>query len=268
MKIDPKVERIVTKVPVSDAERFCAVCNCEMVSFGHVDHELITFVPAKIVVHVEEREKLGCVKCRKDVATAPRTNSPSVKRTVDASLLAKLVSDKCALGLPLDRQRRDLARIGLEVSDKTLQFYWNDTTDSLEPVSYAVSSDVFARSIIGADDTHLKTLDKSHKHGVFRGHIWCFVGTDGVVGELETVAYAHTKSWDATEVVDIFSIIDGFTQCDGYAGYSRGIEDEDNGESRVKVLRRSLTNTWSTSSPGLNPEGRYCHPRVVAVGYR
>jgi transposase len=235
MKVDPKVERIVTKVPVSAAERFCAVCNCEMVPFGHVDHELITFVPAKIVVHVEEREKLGCVKCRKDVATAPRTNTPSVKRKVDASLLAKLLNDKCALGLPLDRQRRDLARKGLEASDKTLQSYWNYTTDLLEPVSCAVSSDVFARSLIGADDSHLKTLDKSHKHGVFRGHIWCFVGTDGVVGELETVAYAYTKSWDATEVVDIFSSIDGFIQCDGYAGYSREIEDDDGGETRVVV---------------------------------
>ena len=235
MKVDPKVERIVTKVAVSEAERFCAVCNCEMVPFGHVDHEIISFVPAKIVVHVEQREKLGCVKCRKDVAIAPRTNTPSVKRKVDASLLAKLVSDKCALGLPLDRQRRDLARNGLEVSDKTLQSYWNYTADLLEPVSFAVSSDVFARSLIGADDSHLKTLDKSHKHGVFRGHIWCFVGTDGVVGELETVAYAYTKSWDATEVVDIFSSIDGFIQCDGYAGYSREIEDDDGGETRVVV---------------------------------
>jgi hypothetical protein len=103
MKVVPKVERIVSKVPVADAERFCEVCNCEMVPFGHVDHELITFVPTKIVVHVEERENLGCVRCRKDVATAPRTNSPVVKRKVDASPLAKLLSDKCALGLPLDR---------------------------------------------------------------------------------------------------------------------------------------------------------------------
>jgi hypothetical protein len=236
MKVDPKVERIVTKVPVSETERFCAVCNSEMVPFGPVTHEVITFVPAKIVVHVEEREKLDCVKCRKDVTTAPRTNTPSVKRKVDASLLAKLVGDKCALGLPLERQRRDLARNGLDVSDKTLQYYWNYISDLLEPVSFAVSSDVFARNLVGADDPHLKTLDKSHKHGIFHGHIWCFVGTDGVVGELETVAYAYTKSWDATEVVDIFSSIDGFIRCDGYAGYSREIEGDDGGgESRVVV---------------------------------
>ena len=235
MKVDATVERVIKTVAVPESERFCAVCNCEMTSFGYVDHELICFVPAKVVVNVERREKLGCKNCRGDVTTAPRANASSVKRKVDASLLAKLISDKCALGLPLDRQRRDLARKGLEVSDKTLQSYWNYTTDLLEPVSCAVLSDVFARNLIGADDSHLKTLDKSHKHGVFRGHLWCFVGTDGAVGELESVAYSYTKSWDATEVVDLFSSIDGFIQCDGYAGYSREIEDEDNGETRVVV---------------------------------
>ncbi len=125
--------------------------------------------------------------------------------------------------------------MGLDIPDKTLQSYWNYVADLLEPVSCAVMSDVFARNIIGADDSHLKTLNKSHKHGVFRGHIWCFVGTDGIVGEHESVAYAYTKSWEATEVVDLFSSINGFIQCDGYAGYSHEIDDNDNGESRVVV---------------------------------
>jgi hypothetical protein len=74
-----------------------------MTSFGHVDHELICFVPAKVVVNVERREKLGCKNCRGDVTTTPRANASSVKRKVDASLLAKLISGKCALGLLLCR---------------------------------------------------------------------------------------------------------------------------------------------------------------------
>ncbi|HEY5956524.1 MAG TPA: hypothetical protein VIV60_08230 [Polyangiaceae bacterium] len=45
-------------------ERNCAVCGKEMKPFGFVDHELFTFVPAKIVVNVDRCEKLGC-DCRK-----------------------------------------------------------------------------------------------------------------------------------------------------------------------------------------------------------
>ena len=195
--------------------------------FDHVEHERIVYVPAKIVVHVERREKRGCTACRQDVAVAPRSEVPTVVRKVDASLLAKLVAEKCVMGLPLDRQRRELARMGLDVPDKTLQSYWSYTTDLLEPVAMAEFSNTLASCIVGADDSHFKTLDKSKKRGTFRGHLWCFVGTDGTPAGPETVAYAYAPSWNATEIIDWFASIDGVIQCDAYAGYAREVIDED-----------------------------------------
>jgi transposase len=227
MKAGPSVARIVTPVPVPEDERTCAICGGEKAKFGEVEHQRYVFVPARIELHIEQREKLSCEACRKDVSVAPRADIPNVVRKVDASLLAKLVTDKCALCLPLDRQRRELARMGLEIPDKTLQSYWAYTTDLLGPVAIATMASVFAASIVGVDDTHLKTLDKSRKRGTFRGHIWCFVGTDGTVGGRETVAYGYAPSWEATEITEWFSAIDGFIQCDDYAGYSTEIEDED-----------------------------------------
>jgi 3D (Asp-Asp-Asp) domain-containing protein len=56
MKVDPKVERKVTEVPVPAEQRLCSVCNCEMQVFGHVDHEVIKYVPARIVVEIERRD--------------------------------------------------------------------------------------------------------------------------------------------------------------------------------------------------------------------
>lgn len=227
MKAGPGVERIVTRVPVPEDERACAICGGAKTKFGEVEHQRYVFVPARIELHVEQREKLTCTTCRKDVSVAPRAAEPDVARKVDASLLAKLISGKCALGLPLDRQRRELARMGLEIPDKTLQSYWAYTTDLLEPVAVATMASVFACSIVGVDDTHLKTLDKSRKRGVFRGHLWCFVGTDGTVGGPEAVAYGYAPSWEAAELTEWFAAIDGFIQCDDYAGYSTELEDED-----------------------------------------
>src|SRR6185295_2040284 len=131
---------------------------------------------------------------RKDVSVAPRSEVPSVIRKVDASLLAKLVDDKCSLALPVDRQRRQLRRLGLDVPDKTLQSYWAYTADLLEPIALSQLSTVFGSPIVGADDSVLKTLDKSSRHGLFRGHFWCFVGSDGRVGSPETSAYGYTPS--------------------------------------------------------------------------
>lgn len=234
IQVAPEVERNVKTSSVPEEERVCALCGEKKKAFKHVEHQLITWVPAKIVVEVERRETLGCQCCRKDISVAPRTQTPNVVRKVDASLLAKLVEEKCVLALPVDRQRRELARMGLDVPDKTLQSYWGYTTDLLEPVAVAALSEVFGSSIVGTDDSHLKTLDKSRKHGTFRAHLWCFVGTNGAVGGPETVAYGYTPNWEASEITDWFSAIDGFIQCDGYAGYSREVEDDD-GQTLVAV---------------------------------
>lgn len=235
MTAAPSVQRNVAITSIPENERVCALCGREKKIYGYVEHELIKFVPAHIEIDIERREKAGCEHCRKDVSVAPREQAPAVVRKVDASLLAKLIAEKCSLGLPLDRQRRELQMLGLDVPEKTLQSYWAYGTDLLEPVAVAALSEVFGKAILGVDDTHLKTLDKSSKHGVFRGHIWCFVGNDGVVGEQETVAYGYTPSWDATEITDWFSAIDGFIQCDGYAGYSTEVEDEQTGQTVVAV---------------------------------
>jgi transposase len=237
MKVDlNKVERKEERATIPEEERCCALCGGKKKPFGETEHELFVFIPARIEVRAEVREKWSCPTCRKDVSVAPRSSTPNVERKVDASLLAKLVRDKCALGLPLDRQRRELARMGLDAPDKTLQSYWAYTTDLLEPIADAQLSRVLASPIVGADDTHLKTLDKSRKNGTFRGHIWCFVGTDGTVSGPENVAYGYTRTWEATEISDWFSAIDGVVQCDGYAGYGREIEpDDEDEESFVAV---------------------------------
>lgn len=236
MKIGPDVERIVTVVPLSKEDCTCALCGAEMKVFDHVDHERIRYVPARIVVDVERREKAGCERCRKDIVVAPRRLTPAVTRKVDASLLAKLVAEKCVLGLPLDRQRREIARLGLDIPDKTLQSYWAYATDLLEPIADATLSLVFGKSIVAVDDSHLKTLDKGAKNGIFRGHLWCFVGTDGPVGGPETIGYGYTPSWDAAEIADWFSAIEGDIQCDGYAGYAREVELDDAGDDTVVAV--------------------------------
>jgi transposase len=103
MKVDPsKVERKEERATIPAEERCCALCGGDKKVFGTTEHELFVFIPARIEVRAEVREKWSCPTCRKDVSVAPRSSTPDVERKVDASLLAKLVRDKCALGLPLD----------------------------------------------------------------------------------------------------------------------------------------------------------------------
>lgn len=225
IKIASFVERHVTEVAVAGDERICALCGAEKTVCSHERHQRIVYIPAKIEVHEEVREIMACTKCRKDVSVAPRQTPSTVGRRVEASLIAKLVKDKCANGLPLYRQRKELARMGLDLPDKTVQSYFSYATDALEPVASCVVSTVLGSPIVGADDTGLNVLDRTAKHGRFRGHLWCFVGTDGTVGGAESVAFTFAPSWEAVEIRPWFSAIDGDVQCDGYAGYATEFDD-------------------------------------------
>ena len=226
LKIASFVERQLTTVAVPAEERICAQCGADKADCVALRHERIAYVPAKIVVYEEVREKLACKQCRQDISVAPRQNWPELGRKVEASLIAKLIKDKCAIGLPLHRQLKELARMGLQLPEKTAQSYFAYGIDTLEPIAECVRSQVFGSSIVGADDSGLTVLDRTAKHGRRRGHLWCFVGTDGTVGGPERVAFTFASSWEASEIRPWFSAIDGDVQCDGYAGYASELEDE------------------------------------------
>ncbi len=235
IRVASTVERREVDVPVADEDRTCAICGRDKKTCKNVVREQIVYEPAKIYVLAENLEMVACTTCRADVVVAERVAKPTITRRVGPSLIAKLVKDKCANGLPLHRQRKELARLGLELTDKTVDSYWAYAMDLLEPIGIATVSDVLGSPIVGADDTHLKVLDKSAKGGVSRGRFWCFVGTDGIVGGPETVAYTFAKSWSATEIRPWFSAIDGFVQCDAYAGYARELPGEDGEDAFVAV---------------------------------
>jgi transposase len=221
-KLSSSLERIVgepTLVPPN--ERACHQCSAEMAPIGFVEHERVEHVPAKFVVHVERREKLGCKACRGDAVTAERT-APSSTRRVGASLLAHLLESKCDDALPIHRQKDQFLRLGFDVPANTLYSYWSYVSDLLMPVADTTLSVVLGDPVyVAMDDTTLKVLDKNKGAGTSRGHLWCFAGTGPLVG------YAFTDTWAAAEVAPWIRAIDAAIQCDDYKGYGARVETAD-----------------------------------------
>ena len=216
----PHIERVVLpEVRVPAEHRACCACGEEMQGITHVRHERVEYVPAKIVVHVEQRETLACKNsaCRKDITTAPRPDGDGPRRRAGASLLAHLVEAKCDDGMPIERLRDQLHRLGFDIPINTLYTYWTHATTLLLRVAKILQAQVLADPIVRVDDTSLPVLDKSRKGGIYKGHLWCFAGTRPLV------AYAFTKGWSADEIAPYLSAVDGFIQCDDYKGYTSQI---------------------------------------------
>lgn len=220
--LNDALRRIETPVRVPDADRPCVLCGRERTCVGHREHVSIEYVPAHVELHVEVREVLACLPCRKDMSTAPRAE-PKRKVRAAPSLLSEMLILKCDDALPLHRVREQLIRIGFDPPMSTLSRWWEYVTKLFGPLADVILGRLLADEYLGVDDTgllYLKPTDKGKKRPGAKGHLWCFVGQGPLVG------FRFTPTWDADEIAVHLALAEGFVQGDGYAGYGSEVGPE------------------------------------------
>jgi transposase len=217
--ISDDVERDVTPVSVPKEERLCSHCGEEMTPFGHVEHKRLEYVPGKFVVHVERREKLACKRkdCQGEAVTAERSEAPDSTLRVGPSVLAELIESKCDDALPVHRQCERFRRLGVDFPESTAYGYWRYATSLLLPLAEAQLGLLMEDpNWVGIDDTGLDVLDPTRRKNKYRGHLWCFRASSGLV------AYQFTETWEAKEIAGWLALLGEKThvQVDDYKGYS------------------------------------------------
>ena len=219
MSLSDDIERVVTPVSVPAAERNCCHCGHEMTTFDFVEHQVIEVEPAKVVVHVQKREKLACKHrgCKGEAVTAERPSVPDSSLRVGTSVLVHLLEAKCDDALPIHRQCDQFRRMGFDMPEETAYGYWRHATTLLVPVAEALVGVILEDpDWVGVDDTGLNVLDKTRKGGKFRGHLWCLRAASGLV------AFQFTETWEAEEIAPWFAMLgpQTYVQVDDYKGYS------------------------------------------------
>lgn len=222
--------RIETLIRVPDAERACVLCGRERTCVDHDECVRLEYVPGHVEAHVEKREKIACLPCRKDMGVAPR-EAPKRKVRAAPSLLSELLILKCDDALPLHRVGEQFRRIGLDIPKSTLGRWWDYVTALLGPLADVIMGRILADDYIGIDDTgllYLDPTDRGKKRPAAKGHLWCFVGQTSLVG------FRFTRTWEADEIATHLTLAARFVQGDGYAGY--GSEVAVGAEFRSLVL--------------------------------
>lgn len=228
------LKRVETLLHVSDAERPCALCGRERTCVGHRESVKLEYVPGHVEVHVEKREVLACIPCRKDMGTAPR-EEPKRKVRAAPSLLAELLILKCDDALPLNRVREQLLRLGIDLPMSTIGRWWDYVTALLSPLADVIVGRILADPYMAVDDTgllYLKPTDKGKKRPAAKGHLWCFMGQSPLVG------FRFTETWAAEEIAIHLALAEGFVQGDGYAGYGAEVDARGYREKLIPDDRR------------------------------
>lgn len=187
------------KCPASK-DATCISCGGALKVIGQATSFRIGWVPGHFVVEDVVRDKCACPSCpSQGVLTVPAPYALDKALCAD-SLLARVIVDKFADHLPLNRQADRMAREGFEVSTTTLSAWVVAAAAVLKVVAAAVKAELFDNAFLQGDDTGFPIQDGGD--GTLRkGRMWAF-------SDQQQVFYAFTETKEGEFPT---ALLDGYT---------------------------------------------------------
>ena len=175
---------------LADDQRTCPACNGTLEEMGEVteDAEEVTVERRRFVVVKHRRHKYRC-RCNAAVKTAPGPLRliPGGRYSIDFAVALEI--DKRLNHLPLDRQRRQMAREGLEISTQTMWDQENALAELLEPSYLKLLAYILGADVLGADETHWRLMELGSSK---KWWVWCLTTHDAAWYMLEPSRSAET----------------------------------------------------------------------------
>ena len=183
---------------------------------GEERAERLVYRPAELYVEVEIRPKYGCTTCKDHVACRPPSPQPIPKSNASASLLAQIATAKYVDGLPLARQEKILARLGLDLPRATLASWMVRCGELVAPLTDLLLERIREAGYVLADETPFQVLKEKGRRAESQSYLWALRGEDPD-HPLLYYAYAPTRSGEVAR--RLLTGFQGYLQTDGYGGY-------------------------------------------------
>jgi transposase len=223
-----KLSVVPNPLLVPEADRACPICGQPRVCIGHDVTRVVDYIPAKVIVREDRREKLVCPPCDGEHVRAPVGDKVVPSGKLGLRLVIQLLVDKYVDGLPLHRQRERFQRLGIDLSVSTLcdQVKW--CTDLLRPIWRAAIAEVIASEVMHLDATGLPVLDGKVRGKTRLGTLWGYVGANAA----ETIAaYLYTSTAKKVGQLpgelgpeDVLSLREGPTVADASSSFDKSFQ--------------------------------------------
>lgn len=205
------VETVVQRL--EPTEKVCPYCGKDKCEIGCEQSERFEYIPAKIIRQIIQRPKLACVCGEAGVSIAPLPPTPIEKGMAGAGLLAHLTLAKYEDHLPLDRQRKQLDRLGLTVSRQTLCDWIEKVAFWLQPVVALMKQELLAGEYLQVDETPVKVIDPDLPGRCATGYLWV-AGRPG-----SDVIFEFHPGRGKEFAQKLLGSFQGYLQRDGYGVY-------------------------------------------------
>jgi transposase len=168
------------------------------------------YVPAKVVRIVHLREKLSCPRSCGFIVTADGPSKAYEKARYGPGLIAHIVTAKCADVLPLYRQAKQLARLGIPIGRSTLTDLFHRAAGLVTPLVKRMEQRIAQSSHVLADETSFPIQETG---ACRRGFIWTFIGSG-------LILYRYSGDRSGETPLRVLGGTAGKLLVDGYTGYN------------------------------------------------
>jgi transposase len=215
-------------IDISDADKRCG-CGCQMVRIGEEISEKLDVIPPRLRVIRTIRPKYACHACegsgdeeRPAVRVAPMPPAMIDKGMATAGLLAFIVTSKFCDSLPLYRQEKQFARIGVELSRRTMADWMIAVAEACAPLMEALEGRLRAGPLLQLDETTVQVMDEPERENTTRSYMWV---ARGGPAEAPVIIYRYDPSRGSNVARQILGDYKGYLQTDGYEGYDEACKD-------------------------------------------
>ena len=218
---DLPVETIEYRLPPE--EQVCSCCGHELHEMSTEVRQELKIIPAQVKVVKHVRYIYACRRCEREAINTPIVTAPMPAPVLPRSLaspsaLAYVMTQKYLEAMPLCRQEKAWARLGLEISRQTLANWIIQGADRFLHLLYAkMYEHLLKQDILHADETTLQVLREQGRSAKNKSYMWLYrtgrAGPGIVLFDYRTTrANKHPRQF--------LSGFEGYLHVDGYSGYN------------------------------------------------
>jgi transposase len=212
-----ELPRIRVEHDLNDQDKICS-CGCQMTRIDEAVSEQLDIIPAKIQVLQHVRFKYACKTCEAGIKTAPLPKQPIPKSNAGPGLLAYLITAKFVDGLPLHRQEKQFARLGIHLPRSTLARWVIHSQELVQPLLNLLHEHINDYDIQHMDETRIQVLKEKDRLATSQSQMWV---QRGGPPDKPAVCYHYDPARSRDVAVRLLDHFTGFLQTDGYAAYGK-----------------------------------------------
>jgi transposase len=196
----------------------CGECKTELTPISEKVTEQLDIQPARVQVLRHVRKTYACKACDGNVVTAPMPNQPIPRSLASPGTLAHVAVAKYVDGLPLYRQEKKLARIGVMLPRSTLAHWMVKAGELVQPLVNLLRDRLLAYDIVAMDETRLQVLKEPGKRAESQSYLWV---QRGGPPDHPILLYDYDSSRSQKVPIRLLAGFAGYLLTDGYEAYGK-----------------------------------------------